>query len=146
MKANGRDFDPGITIPNGGWNAPLADLATYAAFLTNASLGDSARGRLYDVVLKRSSLDEMWRAVVPYGGEEGKKGDGMGLSFFIHPRGETTVVGHTGSQAGFRAFLYINPKTRDAVTAAYNSTNFSKSAADAASNAILEQARLLLTR
>jgi CubicO group peptidase (beta-lactamase class C family) len=98
------------------------------------------------MVLKRSSLEEMWHTVVPYGGEEGKKGDGMGLSFFIHPRGETTVVGHTGSQAGFRAFLYINPKTRDAVIAAYNTTNYSKIAADAAANALLEQARLLLAR
>src|SRR5216117_1749281 len=30
----GADFDPGVTIPNGGWNAPLGDLATYLAFLT----------------------------------------------------------------------------------------------------------------
>lgn len=146
VRANGRDFDPGITIPNGGWNAPLGDLATYAAFLTNATLGDTARARLYDVVIRRSSLEEMWRAVVPYGGEEGKHGDSMGMSFFIHPRGEEVIVGHTGSQAGFRAFLYLNPKTRDVVLAAYNTTNYSKSAADTASNAILEQARLLLTR
>src|SRR6266568_5119379 len=27
LVANGRDFDPGITIPNGGWNAPLGDVA-----------------------------------------------------------------------------------------------------------------------
>jgi CubicO group peptidase (beta-lactamase class C family) len=32
VTANGRDFDPGITIPNSGWNAPLSDLATYVAF------------------------------------------------------------------------------------------------------------------
>lgn len=146
VRANGRDFDPGITIPNGGWNGPLGDLATYAAFLTNAALGDSARARLYDVVLRRSSLEEMWRAVVPYGGSEGKSGDAMGLSFFIHPRGAATIVGHTGSQAGFRAFLYINPKTRDAVIAAYNTSSFAKSAADSAAVALLEQARLLLAR
>lgn len=146
VRANGRDFDPGITIPNGGWNAPLGDLATYAAFLTNSALGDTARARLYDVILKRSSLEEMWRAAVPYGGEEGKTGDSMGMSFFIHPRGEELLVGHTGSQAGFRAFLYINPKTRDAVIAAYNTSSFAKSAADASALALLEQARLLLAR
>jgi CubicO group peptidase (beta-lactamase class C family) len=146
MRANGRDFDPGITIPNGGWNAPLGDLATYAAFLTNASLGDSARARLYDVVLKRATLEEMWRAVVPYGGSEGKTGDGMGLSFFVHPREESTIIGHTGSQAGFRAFLYFNPKTRNVVIAAYNTTNYSRDAADAAAMAVLEQARSLLAR
>ncbi len=26
IEANPREFDPGITMPNGGWNAPLADL------------------------------------------------------------------------------------------------------------------------
>jgi CubicO group peptidase (beta-lactamase class C family) len=144
MRANGRDFDPGITMPNGGWNAPLADLATYAAFLTNSSLGDSARARLYDVVIKRSTLEEMWRPVVAYPGSEGKQGDSMGLSFFIHPRGEETIVGHTGSQAGFRAFLYINPKTRAVVIAAYNTTNYSRSAPQGAANEILELARQLL--
>src|SRR5438128_8389328 len=34
LVANGRDFDPGITIPNGGWNAPLGDVARWVAFLT----------------------------------------------------------------------------------------------------------------
>lgn len=146
VKANGRDFDPGITIPNGGWNAPLGDLATYAAFLTNATLGDSARAQRYEVVLRRASLEEMWRAVVPYGGEEGKRGDAMGMSFFIHPRAEATIVGHTGSQAGFRAFLYLNPKSRAAVIAAYNTTNYARSAATGRSMEILEMARMLLAR
>ena len=55
---NGPDFDPGITSPNGAWNAPLADLVKYTAFLTNAILPGMSRER-YDVVLKRSSLEEM---------------------------------------------------------------------------------------
>ena len=144
VKANGRDFDPGITIPNGGWNAPLGDLATYAAFLTNSSLGDTARARLFDVVLRRATLEEMWRVVVP--DSDGKKGDGLGLSFFIHPRGETTIIGHTGSQAGFRAFLYFNPQSRNAVIAAYNTSNYSRSAATAASAEVIELARGLLVK
>jgi CubicO group peptidase (beta-lactamase class C family) len=36
---NGAEFDPGITIPNGGWNAPLGDLAIWLSFLTNAPTG-----------------------------------------------------------------------------------------------------------
>src|SRR3954471_22117260 len=32
---NGADFDPGITSPNGAWNAPLGDLVKYVSFLTN---------------------------------------------------------------------------------------------------------------
>ena len=27
VQAGGRDFDPGVTIPNGGWNAPIDDNA-----------------------------------------------------------------------------------------------------------------------
>src|SRR6185436_4218189 len=54
--ANGRDFDPGITIPNGGWNAPLGDLMKYTAFLTNAFNGDQKLQRLFDTVLSRKSL------------------------------------------------------------------------------------------
>jgi hypothetical protein len=30
---HGREFDPEITIPNGGWNAPLTDLAGFRSFL-----------------------------------------------------------------------------------------------------------------
>jgi hypothetical protein len=33
LDAYAREFDPGITIPNGGWNAPLGDLVTYLAFI-----------------------------------------------------------------------------------------------------------------
>lgn len=118
--ANGRDFDPGITIPNGGWNAPLADLVTWAAFLTGATRGDSARARVHEQLLRRSSLEEMWRAVVPV---PGPAGESMGLSFFLRPLRGTNLVGHTGEQAGFRSFLYFNPQTRDAVIGVVNTTN-----------------------
>src|SRR6185312_2839698 len=55
----GADFNPGVTIPNSGWNAPLDDLATYLAFLTGASGKTS--------VLARKTLEEMWRPVRPTG-------------------------------------------------------------------------------
>src|ERR1700733_12650034 len=79
---NGADFDPGITIPNGGWNAPLTDLATYLAFLTNATHGDPATQRLYDTVLKHSTLTETWQPL--YKNTEGDSEideDSVGLSF-----------------------------------------------------------------
>jgi hypothetical protein len=47
----------------------------------------------------------------------------VGLSFFQVPRGGTTFVGHMGFQAGFRAFLYLNPRTGAAVIAAVNTRN-----------------------
>lgn len=123
---NGADFDPGITIPNGGWNAPLGELAIYLAFLTNATHGDAATQQLYDTVLKRSSFEEMWKPVVPTStGTQTTpdQSESMGLSFFILPRGKTTLIGHTGSQAGFLAFMYFNPANGNAVVAAFNTAS-----------------------
>jgi CubicO group peptidase (beta-lactamase class C family) len=123
MAANGRDFDPGITRPNSGWNAPLSDLELYLAFLTGATHGDSAVARLYDTVLKRRTLEEMWQPVVAVDPLEGL-GDAVGLSFFLFQRDAgPALVGHTGEQAGFRSFIYFNPQTRMAVIGAVNTTN-----------------------
>jgi CubicO group peptidase (beta-lactamase class C family) len=142
-----RGLRSGITTPNGGWNAPLGDLAKYTAFLTGVLLPD-ASPELYDVVLRRASLAEMWQPVVPMTqGYEAGAGQDMGLSFFLirrgvdsasersrpeaaRPdqqaparRGERLLVGHTGSQAGFRAFFYFDPVARTGVIAAFNTTN-----------------------
>ena len=68
----------------------------------------------------------MWRArylaVEPVAGEV-SPADSMGLSFFILWRGGTRFVGHTGHQAGFRSFFYINAATGSGVVAAFNTTN-----------------------
>lgn len=117
--ANGRDFDPGITIPNGGWNAPLGDLVTYVGFLTNATHGDTAKARLYDMVLSRRSLQEMWKPVMRLP-PPSQPGSMVGLSFFLLPSG---LVEHTGWQAGFRSLLTFNPRTSEAVIFAFNTTN-----------------------
>jgi CubicO group peptidase (beta-lactamase class C family) len=122
VRENGRDFDPGITIPNGGWNAPLADLATYAAFLTNATRGDTVLRRRYDAVLSRATLAEMWRPVVRAGTLDGAP-QSLGLGFFLVRDGERALVGHTGSQAGFLSFLWIDPATATAVIAALNTND-----------------------
>ena len=121
VRANGRDFDPGITIPNGGWNAPVEDLARWVAFLTGGPAGDTATRHRYDGVLARASLEEMWRSLYPADSEA--PGDSVGLSFFMLTRGGTRFVGHTGHQAGFRSFFYLNPHTRAAVIAVFNTTN-----------------------
>ena len=123
---NGADFDPGVTIPNGGWNAPLGDLAIYLAFLTNATHGDTATQQRYDTVLKRSSLEEMWRPlypVPPARNAPAGQTESMGLSFFMVPRGRAKLIGHTGSQAGFLAFMYLNPANGKAVVAAFNTSS-----------------------
>ena len=123
VRENGRDFDPGITVPNGGWNAPLSDLVTYMAFLTDATHGNADTQRLYDTVLKRSTLEEMWKPLYTTSTGGYAPGDSVGLSFFTIHRGAATLIGHTGSQAGFLSFMYFNPATRAAVIAAFNTNN-----------------------
>ena len=118
-RENGRDFDPGITIPNGGWNAPLADLAAYSAFLANATRGDSAFRRRYDAVISRRTLDEMWLPVVGSGGS-GADAQSVGLGFFLWQDGAARIIGHTGSQAGFLSFLWLNPSSSTAIVVALN--------------------------
>lgn len=120
---NGPDFDPGITIPNGGWNAPLADLAAYAAFLTGAPADDET-ARRHEAVLARSTLEEMWRPRVQVEDDpEAGHAEDMGLSFFLVRHGERSVIGHTGSQAGFRAYFYFQPEKRTAVILAFNTAH-----------------------
>lgn len=132
MVTIGRDFDPGITIPNGGWNAPLGDLARYVAFLTGAAPSDT--------VLARASLEEMWRATLST--EGAAVGDSVGLSFFVRWRGGTRFIGHTGHQAGFRSFLYFEPRTRVAVIGVFNTTNDARGEASAAGFTALRDAGL----
>jgi len=120
VTANGREFDTGITTPNGGLNAPLGDLVRWAAFLISAGAARSPQ------ILSRSSLAEMWRPVVAMNTEPDYL-EYMGLSFFLDkrtgPSGTTTFMGHTGSQAGFRAFVEFNPTRRKAVIAAFNTSH-----------------------
>lgn len=117
---NGREFNPGVTIPNGGWNAPVGDLTLWMAFLTGATGGDSVRARLYETVLRRATLEEMWRTVVPVAPQGN---EGMGLGFFTLDAGGTMLIGHTGEQAGFRSWIYFNPATRAGVIACVNTTD-----------------------
>jgi CubicO group peptidase (beta-lactamase class C family) len=121
---NGADFDPGITSPNGAWNAPVSELVKYVAFLTNALVPGMTRER-YDVVLSRSSLEEMWKPGMPMSqGYEANPNEWMGLSFFVLDRNGRRILGHTGSQAGFRSFYYFDPQTQTGIVAAFNTTNF----------------------
>ena len=145
VRDNGADFDPGITIPNGGWNAPLDDLATYLAFLTNAPGGRLPRER-YDVILRRASLEEMWRPVVETTSGYGSESDFMGLSFFGTRRNGVTYIGHTGSQAGFRAFMYFDPVRKTAVLVAFNTTMQRSTPGARAAQQALNEAALGLLR
>lgn len=116
---NGLDFDTGITVSNGGLNAPLGDMIRYLAFLTDAGLPeDRARYRL---VLDRSSLEEMWREEVLVS-EGATLRQAMGITFFLLDYRGYRYIGHTGSQKAFQAFLYFDPLTRTGALAAFNAT------------------------
>lgn len=104
-KANGLDFDTGITASNGGLNAPLEDMAKYLSFLTDAPGSPH--------ILQRSSLEEMWEARQLIKEDDDLKSE-MGLSFFIESLGEVQVVGHTGTQQSFYSFFYIHPASSTA--------------------------------
>ena len=116
------NFDSGITVSNGGLNAPLADMAKYIEFL----LGNTPPSGDEDLVLKRSSLEEMFQPQLkisagdpssPNGHDEK---DSMGLSFFIRDDRGRRFIGHSGSQNGFISHFYLQPESRRAYIVAFN--------------------------
>ena len=124
--ANGLDFDTGITVSNSGLNAPISDLGLFVGFL----MGDPARRAEYDRILKRTSLEEMWEPRLPMtdpvAETTGKSRESIGLIFFVSERDGTKLVGHTGSQAAFQSFLYVDPRARTAAVAAFNTDGVEK--------------------
>ncbi len=121
---NGADFDPGVTIPNGGWNAPISELAAFAAFLTKRTAHGPEMQRRFDAVLDRATLEEMWEPRLPVSDDPGTgHSESMALSFFLVRDGGHSVIGHTGSQAGFRAFFYFQPLKQTAVILVFNTAN-----------------------
>ncbi len=143
--ANGFDFDTGITVSNGGLNAPLPDMVRYLSFLTGALEGPAAEG-----VLSRASLEEMWQPVVPLGADAWSRRAGparaenpwdasMGLSFFVYDR-DLRILGHTGSQRSFISFIYFDPASGAAALASFNTEGDPRPQ----TGAVLEELRMQL--
>lgn len=120
------DFDTGITVSNGGLNAPLSDMVKYLEFL----LGEPSSNPLYDQVLKRSSLAEMFRPQLPVGvsadapanGPDDK--DSVALGFFVRRQAGVRLIGHAGEQNGFISHFYIDPQSHRACVVAYNTAAY----------------------
>ncbi len=114
------DADTGITVSNGGLNAPLTDMVKYVNFL----MGDPSKQAIYDVVLKRSSLEEMWQPQMLAAGDftQGwmRAETAVGLSFFVDDIEGRRYVGHNGDQNGFKAYMSLCPKTHTASLLAFN--------------------------
>ena len=111
------DFDSGITVSNGGLNAPLGDMAKYLIFLTA-----ERPTALDDAVLKRSSLAEMWKPQLPAAGGEGATGSSAqaGLSFFLERHDGVDLIAHSGDQNGFISHLYLHAPSRTAYVVSFN--------------------------
>lgn len=116
------DADTGITVSNGGLNAPLTDMVKYLNFL----MGDVRRQAGYDQVLKRSSLEEMFQPQINVAPSEvieptgQNRKDAMGLTFFIEDNFGQHFIGHSGGQNAFISHFYIRPDTRTAYIVAFN--------------------------
>lgn len=122
LTANGLDFDTGVTVGNGGLNASVPDMTKYLNFL----LGINDNGN-YDLILQRSSLEEMWQPVLPTNQTEGNLQEQIGLIFFVldhTPANHTNrFIGHTGQQQGFFSFFYIHLATATACIFNLNTFN-----------------------
>ncbi len=108
------DFDTGITVSNGGLNAPFEDMAKYVAFLTGPAAPE--------LVLTRASLEEMFTPQLPASEGEGTSGGDAqaALSFFVERHDGVELVGHSGDQNGFISHLYLHRPSRTAYVVAFN--------------------------
>jgi CubicO group peptidase (beta-lactamase class C family) len=122
------DFDTGITTSNSGLKAPLTDMEKYAKFL----IGEPGNSR-YEMVLKRSSLEEAWTGVLPAiqkgqpataytGGPNGTQ-SWMGLGFFVVKANGHRYIYHDGDQGGFSCEMLIDPEGGSASILALNTTD-----------------------
>jgi CubicO group peptidase (beta-lactamase class C family) len=112
------DVNTGITVSNGGLNAPLPDMVKYLNFL----VGALEKQAVYNGVLKRSSLEEMWQPTVEIFRNRANPNNvsSMGLTFFIDDEKGQRYISHSGNQNGFLAFLDVYPKTKAASIIAFN--------------------------
>jgi CubicO group peptidase (beta-lactamase class C family) len=128
------NYDTGVTTSNSGLKAPVGDMVKYLRFL----IGDPANPR-FEQVLKRSSLDEMWRGAL-HVSEPGQtetaytaSKDGttpqMGLGFFVNDSPGHRHIYHDGDQAGFSAELLLDPAGHNAAILVVNTTDTGEQAA-----------------
>jgi CubicO group peptidase (beta-lactamase class C family) len=113
------DANTGITVSNSGLNSPLPDMIKYLNFL----VGDAKKKEVYDSILSRPSLEEMWRPQVPTqldaNGNKGFTTD-VGLIFFLDTTLAPRHMGHGGDQNGFISYVDFDPDRREASVLVFN--------------------------
>lgn len=102
------DFNTGVTVSNGGLNAPMSDMVRYINFL----MGQPEKDVEHAHVLPRASLEEMFEPQLDRSTENPDLRSG--LIFFLERSEGRDLVGHTGSQNGFYSNLWIDLASRTA--------------------------------
>jgi CubicO group peptidase (beta-lactamase class C family) len=117
------DANTGITVSNSGLNSPIADMVKYLNFLTGVRTGSGSDPAIYETILKRSSLEEMWKPQLPTpvdaNGNNGFTTD-IGLIFFLTRRDGRTFLGHGGDQNGFISYIDFEPASHQASIIVFN--------------------------
>ena len=130
------DANTGITVSNSGLNSPIADMVKYLNFLIGSSpparggvAAASADGvvggkqAVYDGVLKRSSLEEMWKPQLPTTVDANGNREfttDIGLIYFLDRRDGRTFIGHGGDQNGFISYIDFELASRQASIVVFN--------------------------
>ena len=122
------NFDTGITTSNSGLKAPIPDMVKYLHFL----IGDPSNP-IYELVLKRNSLEEAWTGVLPavepgraptaYTSGSHDAPPKMGLGFFVMEIGGHRYIYHDGDQGGFSSELFVDQVGKSASILAVNTTD-----------------------
>ena len=115
------DVNTGITVSNGGLKCPFPDFIKYLNFL----MGDPKKQNIYDQVLKRSSLEEMFEAQIEINNFEpdfqgSNRKDAMGLTFFIEENFGKRFICHSGGQNAYVTHFFLHPETRSAYVVGFN--------------------------
>jgi CubicO group peptidase (beta-lactamase class C family) len=141
------DFDTGITVSNGGLNAPLGDMAKWLAFLIG-STPDAGTRDVWNRLLKRSSVDEMFTPQIRALDGEGGSGSDVqaGLSCFIERHEGVELVGHSGDQNGFISHLYLHRPSKSGYIVSFNTDVKSKKDARHSTRAVDDDVRDAIVR
>ncbi|MBI4538990.1 MAG: beta-lactamase family protein [Gemmatimonadetes bacterium] len=118
----------GYKVPNGGVYTTVLDLGRFVAGMTGA-----AGGR----ILRAESRAEMMRIHTPE-----SPTDGYGIGFFVRTAEDgIKLVAHSGSLAGYNAYIAFDPESRVGVILLRNYNHGTSDLGEAASGLLLELVR-----